>query len=116
MIERGREGEQIAADYLIKENCRILEKNFRCRFGEIDIIAKEGQTLVVVEVKYRQDKHKGSPAEAVDWRKQRKICRTFDYYRMLHRLDEYTPVRFDVMEVYPPRNCHWIKNAFEYTE
>ena len=51
-----------------------------------------------------------------DWRKQRKICRVFDYFRMKHRLDDYVPVRFDVVEVDSAYRCHWIKNAFEYQE
>lgn len=116
MIARGKEGERIAADHLMKENCQILEKRFRSKYGEIDIIAKDPPYVIVVEVKNRMNKHKGSPAEAVDWRKQRKICRTFDYYRMCRRLDEYIPVRFDVIEVYQSQRCRWIKNAFEYME
>ena len=55
---------------------RILEKNYRCREGEIDLVAMDGSYLVFVEVKYRRDQHAGHPAEAVDARKQRKIVRT----------------------------------------
>lgn len=116
MVKRGNEGEKIAADYLIKQSCQILERNFRCKYGEIDIIAREEPYLIIVEVKNRTNIRKGSPAEAVDWRKRKKICRTFNYYRMIHHLDEYVMVRFDVMEIYHSKTCRWIKNAFEYIE
>ena len=92
----------------------VLERNFFCRSGEIDLIGREGDTLLIVEVKMRTDNRQGSPCEAVDTRKQKKICRVFDYYRMKHRLDEYVPVRFDVVEVDSQYHCRWIKNAFEY--
>ena len=84
--------------------------------GEIDIIAREGNTYLVLEVKTRTGACQGFPGEAVDHRKQFKICRTFDYYRMCRHLHDEIPVRFDVIEVSQSLECRWIKNAFSYIE
>ena len=116
MIQRGREGEEAAVRYLEEHNCRICRRNYRCKYGEIDIIAydKLENYLLIVEVKNRIDNRNGAPCEAVDFRKQRKICMTFNYYRMEQSLPEDTNIRFDVMECYDAAHIHWIKNAFEY--
>lgn len=110
----GKLGEAAAADFLKDHGMQILYHNYFCRMGEIDLIARDGRTYVVVEVKQRNGTGQGEPCEAVHQRKQQKICRTFDYFRMKHALDEYVPVRFDVIEVDNHMRCHWIKNAFEY--
>lgn len=91
-----------------------MHRNYRCRWGEIDLIGREGNTLLIIEVKMRMGTRCGYPGEAVDKIKQQKICRVYDYYRMKNRLNEYVPVRFDVVEVDGKYRCHWIKNAFEY--
>ena len=74
-MNRRKEGayyENLVAEYLKTQGYEILEKNYRCRIGEIDPIAKEGETLVFVEVKYRRDDKMGNPKEAVDRKKQKK--------------------------------------------
>lgn len=114
--ERGRTGETAAASFLEKQGVQIIYRNYRCRYGEIDLIGRERDCLLIVEVKMRKSYRQGRPCEAVDWRKQRKICRVYDYFRMKHRLDDYIPVRFDVVEVDSACHCHWIKNAFEYQQ
>ncbi|MDO5145431.1 MAG: YraN family protein [Eubacteriales bacterium] len=110
----GRLGETAAASFLESQGVRILLRNFYCRQGEIDLIAKEGEVFLAVEVKWRRNKKQGQPCEAVDLRKQRKICRAYDYFRLKYDLDEYVPARFDVVEVDGDYQCRWIKNAFEY--
>lgn len=112
----GRLGETAAALFLEENGVSILEKNFRSRFGEIDLIGYDGESYLVIEVKTRVWRSSGSAAEAVDYHKQVKICRTFDYYRMKKRLNDFTPVRFDVVNVDQGFSCTWIKNAFEYLE
>ncbi len=114
--EVGRFGETVAASFLEKQGVRILKRNFQCRFGEIDLIGREKDYLIIVEVKLRRDRQKGMPGEAVDKRKQKKICQTFNYYRMKEKITDFVPVRFDVVEVYRDLSCHWIRNAFEYLE
>ena len=112
----GKLGETAAAAFLERQGGRILERNFRSRFGEIDLIGVDGPYLAVIEVKTRRDQGSGLGAEAVDLRKQQKICSTFNYYRMKRRLTDFVPVRFDVVEVDTDSNCRWIKNAFEYMD
>ena len=70
----GTEEEALAAVFLKAQGYEILEQNFRCRLGEIDIIARDGSALVFIEVKYRRNAAYGTPAEAVNLRKQQKIC------------------------------------------
>lgn len=112
----GTEGETAAVSHLLLHGADILMRNFRCRYGEIDIIALEGSCYLVVEVKTRNKRRQGYAGEAVDYRKQWKICRAFDYFRIRFKLADDIPVRFDVIEVDPGLNCRWIKNAFEYHE
>ena len=76
-----------AAAYLKKKGYRILEANFRCRFGEIDLIARDGAYLVFIEVKYRSSLKDGDSLEAVNRGKQRKIIRVAEYY-LLHASGE----------------------------
>ena len=111
--EKGAQKEEQVCAYLLYEGVKIVERNFRCRQGEIDIIGYDGEFLVFFEVKYRSGRGMGSAAEAVGLTKQRKICRVADYYRMIHRLSEDTPLRFDVVAI-DGENLRWIKNAFYY--
>lgn len=115
-MNRRKEGayyENLVAEYLKTQGYEILEKNYRCRIGEIDLIAKEGETLVFVEVKYRRDDKMGNPKEAVDQKKQKKISMTASYYLMREcgRMD--IPCRFDVAAVLGEQ-IEVVKNAFEY--
>lgn len=103
----------VTAEYLKTQGYEILEKNYRCRIGEIDLIAKEGETLVFVEVKYRRNDKMGDPKEAVNRKKQKKISMTASYYLMREcgRMD--IPCRFDVAAVLGEQ-IEVVKNAFEY--
>lgn len=109
----GAEKEEIACGFLTGKGVTIRERNFRCRQGEIDIIGYDGEYLVFVEVKYRKDTAKGSALEAVDIRKQQRICKVSDYYRMIHHCSFDTPIRYDVIAI-DGEEIQWIKNAFEY--
>ncbi len=105
--------EKKAADYLKSEGYRILDTNYRCKFGEIDIVAAEGKTLVFVEVKHRQTLRAGDPLEAVTFRKIKRISMTASYYIMMHNVPSDTPIRFDVIGYLKDEMTH-VKNAFEY--
>ena len=109
----GSRYEQLAARYLEQKGMDVLELNYRCRTGEIDIIARDGGYLVFVEVKYRRDDKMGNPKEAVDRKKQKKISMTASYYLMREcgRMD--IPCRFDVAAVLGEQ-IEVVKNAFEY--
>ena len=109
----GTQYEILAAEFLEKKGLQILESNFRCKFGEIDIVAKEKNTIVFCEVKYRSSEVMGMPQEAVDFRKRIRICKVADYYRMMHHLGEFCPFRFDVISIQKNR-ISWMPNAFPY--
>ena len=79
-LSRGKLGEDITADYLCKNGFEIVARNYHSRYGEIDIIAKDGDCYVFCEVKYRSGRQAGNPLEAVDQRKQKKIFRCALYY------------------------------------
>ena len=108
----GTQYESMAVQYLTEAGYHILERNFRCRTGEIDIIAKDGEYHCFVEVKYRANGSFGSGLQAVDVRKQRTIIRVAQYYMMQHGLDEWTPCRFDVVSI-DGEEITLIQNAFQ---
>lgn len=92
--------ESIAADYLISRGYEIVSRNYQNhRRGEIDLIAREGKTLVFIEVKYRRDSGAGAPEAAVDIRKQQRIRKAALTYLYENRLSLETPCRFDVVAV-----------------
>ncbi len=109
-------GENIAADYLGQKGLTILEKQYRTPVGEIDLIAREGRTLIFVEVKTRRSFRYGQPAAAVGREKQRRIVRAAVWYTQRER-GEVPPCRFDVIEIYAPsdgvRNIRHLEGAFE---
>ena len=105
--------EEAVSQYLTENGYIILEKNFRCREGEIDLIANEDGYLVFIEVRYRSTIGKGHPLETVDVRKQRKICRVSRYYLMKNQISDDTPVRYDVVAVLG-NQIEVVKDAFSY--
>ena len=107
----GQEQEVKAACFLKTQGYQILERNYRCKKGEIDLIAREGQYLVFVEVKYRKDDKKGYPAQAVDQRKQQKIRKSAMIYLKKNHLSFEQPIRFDVVEILG-KKIRVIKHAF----
>lgn len=118
MADTGKQGERLAAEYLVQKGYEILAMNYRKRYGEIDIIARRRTTLIFVEVKTRQSDRFGTPFDAVDSRKQRQLTRMAQEYLATHApiADN---IRFDVIAV------HWnairpvidhLENAFECME
>ena len=108
----GSSYEKLAGEYLISQGYEILEYNFRCRRGEIDIVAKDGEYLVFCEVKYRRTAKKGSPLDAITTEKQKKISQTALYY-ITTRCKGEVPCRFDVIGILGDE-IQLIKHAFEY--
>ncbi len=94
----GRTGERLAAERLRRDGYRLLEQNFRCRYGEIDLIAEDADDLIFVEVKTRRGNAYGRPEEAVTQRKQQKIVQVATYYLDLHACSERS-WRVDVVAV-----------------
>lgn len=110
----GEWGEELTAAYLRKRGYLLLASRYRCRHGEVDLIAKKGKILCFVEVKTRTNLSCGLPREYVDERKQNRFRTTAAYYLAQKELD--CPVRFDVAEVYPDEKggarINYIENAF----
>lgn len=102
----------MAAEFLRNQGLRILEKNFRCRNGEIDLIARDGKYLVFIEVKYRKNQGSGSSFAAVGKQKQRTIIKVALFYLIRHGFQDDIPCRFDVVGI-DGEEIRWIKNAFE---
>ena len=100
----GRLGEQLTAEYLEEKGYEIVERNFKCRFGEIDIIARNREYLTFVEVKLRKSDAFGEAREFVDARKQERIRATAALWLETH--ETALQPRFDVVEVYAPDGMH----------
>lgn len=115
----GAEGERIAAEFLLKQGYRILERNFRTALGEIDIVAQDGKMLVFVEVKARSGDRFGAPQFAVDRRKQAKMSRVALAYLSRKKVDT-SECRFDVVGIIQDPNgttsIEHLKDAFEGRE
>ncbi len=112
---RRREGglyEARTADWLCARGYRILERNFRCRIGEIDLIAAKDLTLVFVEVKFRANRVCGEPEEAVHPAKQRRIYRTAQYYLTARPEFGRWDCRFDVAAYRPDGSLTYYPGAF----
>lgn len=109
----GNEYEQLACDYLEKKGVIVLARNYHTRYSEIDIIAKDKDTYVFCEVKYRSSAKFGSPLDAVDIHKQRKICQGAMYYCTAKNIVD-MPIRFDVIAIYGDSSIEHIENAFDY--
>lgn len=112
-VTTGKEYEEKAALFLKEHGFYLLEKNFRCRQGEVDIIGIHKNCLVFVEVKYRRNERRGMPEEAVGVSKQKKICYTSDYFRISHKQYQFMQVRYDVVAV-SGEEIRWHQNAFPY--
>jgi putative endonuclease len=111
MSNKGRDGEEAASLYFEKKGLRILERNFRSRIGEIDLIALDGETLIFAEVKAWASLGIDALEKAIDSKKQRKIIETSKYFLSLHREYRYMSIRFDVVFVSPEGLTH-LASAF----
>ncbi len=110
MTRRGLEAEEMAFDYLRRQGMTAVERNYRCRFGEIDLIMREGQTLVFVEVRMRASNAFGGAEESIDARKQRKLLATARHY--MGAQGTIPDCRFDAVLLNGDSDIQWIRNAF----
>lgn len=94
----GRRGEDLAARYLEQQGLVVLSRNWRCRHGELDLVATDADRLVVCEVKTRSSSRFGEPAEAVNWRKAARIRRVTQAWLAAHQV-RWCEIRFDVLSV-----------------
>ena len=111
--DNGKIAEDLATEFLKQQGLKILSRNFRCRFGEIDVICQDGKSLIFVEVRLRSRGDFGNAAASVTFQKQRKIISAAQHY--LSQLDTQPICRFDVitLDKLDKHSIGWIKNAFE---
>ncbi|MSQ58952.1 MAG: YraN family protein [Betaproteobacteria bacterium] len=110
MISAGSGAEDEALAFLRGKGLRLLERNYRCRFGEIDLIMNEGTTLVFVEVRMRKNASFGGAAESITVRKQKRIIAAARHY--LSQSQVLPRCRFDAMLLGPNNSVDWIRDAF----
>lgn len=111
-VERGRAAESAAVRLLKRSGFRILARNYLTPHGEIDVIARDGETIVFVEVKARTDPGHGGPGEAVDGKKRKRIGRAACHYISRFGLEE-RECRFDVIAMADGKAADHVKGAFE---
>jgi len=109
---QGQAAEQLAATWLQQQGLKLLESNYRCRFGEIDLIMQDGKETVFVEVRLRSSNMFGGAGASITPAKQQKLTRTAEDYQMHHGI---AACRFDaiLLESLDTRQLQWIRNAFE---
>lgn len=113
---RGRHWESMAESFLRERGLRVLKRNYRCRLGEIDLVAEDAAHIVFVEVRYRRRTDFGSGAETVAWSKQQRILRAAGIYLQRHPAHARRHCRFDVVSIRGTNTApefDWITNAFE---
>ncbi len=112
MANRGKNAEDLAAAFLQQQGLELLERNYRCRFGEIDLIARDGKTLVFVEVRMRTSASFGGAAASITAAKRGKLTRAARHY--LAGTARTPACRFDALHVSgTERAVEWLRNAFD---
>jgi len=108
-MKLGTWGEDTAAGYLTAHGYKIIERNFSCRIGEIDIIAEDGDTIVFAEVKTRRSMRYGLPCESITDNKKRHILRTIKYYLMVRGIGD-RDLRVDVVEILHKEGISYVRH------
>jgi len=111
----GRAAEAFACTYLQDRGLLLLARNYRSPFGEIDLVMRDGATLVFVEVRQRRSQQYGTPAETVDTRKQARLRATAERYLQHHPRESQKPCRFDIVAITDDEHdqrIEWLRDAF----
>lgn len=109
-VQKGAQYEEVALRFLLAQGLTVVTRNYRCRFGELDLVMQEGGTLVIVEVRYRKNNRYGSALESVTKAKQTRIITATKHYMVQHKTAQ--PIRFDVVAITGNTQPDWVKNAF----
>jgi len=113
--EAGAGGESAALAHLLAQGLTLVERNYRCRAGELDLVMLDGKTLVLVEVRYRSNQDFGGAAASITPRKQRRIATAARHLLVTRQALRRYPARFDVIAITPGRDgarIEWLKSAF----
>jgi putative endonuclease len=111
-------GEELALAHLLGHGLKLFTRNYRCKMGEIDLVMLDGQTLVLVEVRYRASSDYGGAAASVTWEKQQRLVRATEHLLMKRAELKHYPARFDVIAITAGADdaelpkIDWIKSAF----
>lgn len=111
--DQGKAAEDEAVAFLQTQGLHLIERNYRCAFGEIDLIMKEADELVFIEVRWRKNSLYGDAIESIDYEKQKKIMNTATYFLQKQGLLDKKKCRFDVIG-FSNTQLDWIKDAFFY--
>ncbi|MGH8555916.1 MAG: YraN family protein [Methylococcales bacterium] len=112
--DKGEEAESIALEFLRKQGMRLIERNYHCRNGEIDLIMEHSGTLVFVEVRFRKSSAFGSALESIDARKQSRVIHCASHYLSTQKVSR--TARFDVVAISPDQrqlDIDWVPDAFQ---
>lgn len=107
---RGAHAEKLAHEYLLAQGLQSVTRNFRCLYGELDLIMRDANTLVIIEVRYRKNNQYGGALASITQKKQQRIIASTQVYLIENKLD--CPVRFDVVAMTANNQLDWLKNAF----
>ena len=116
-LQSGKQAEQIAHDYLKAKGLRLIQANYRCRVGELDLVMLDGLVLVIVEVRYRKTSRIAGPMQTIDSRKRHRLALAARHFLMRHDHLQERPVRFDVIGLtgsMDKPSISWAKNALEF--
>jgi len=115
--EKGQFAEKLACQYLKQQGLSFINKNYHCRYGEIDLIMKQDSTIVFVEVRYRKANSQVDSITSIDTRKQQKLYRSAENYLQSNNIHDSIPARFDVVGITQTNDSdpeiNWIQNAIE---
>ncbi|WP_446809279.1 YraN family protein [Methylomonas sp. 2BW1-5-20] len=111
-LQKGDSAERLALTYLEQQGLSLVCSNFRCKMGELDLVMKEGPTLVIVEVRFRKSEQFGGALASITRQKQARIVAATQHYVIINKLGN-ASIRFDVVAVSGDNRLEWIKNAFQ---
>ena len=109
-VQKGAQYENLALKFLLAQGLTLIERNFNCKCGELDLLMEDSGSLVIIEVRFRKNNRYGSALESVTQTKQARIIAATEYYILTHKIDQ--PMRFDVLAITGDAPPVWVKNAF----
>ncbi|MFN3580488.1 MAG: YraN family protein [Pseudomonas sp.] len=112
----GNLAERHAEQLLLKAGMRVMARNYRCKQGELDLVMRDADTVVFVEVRYRRSSQWGNAVDTIDWRKQKRVIAAAQFYLLTHPHLANHSCRFDVIAAHgdpaDPASYQWIREAF----
>lgn len=111
--QKGDQGEQQARQLLEKNGLQLVTQNFRCKVGEIDLVMRDRESLVFVEVRVRKNNHFGSASDSITPRKQQRIIHAAQFFLQTHREWSQAPCRFDTVTITGNAAPEWCRDAFQ---